>query len=629
MRYRGCVGDSSQSDRRDTTEPLMPSLASTLDTEVVRTPAPGQGPITGPGTTAGLGATTPAPITGPGTTAELGATTPAPDVITGGRHRQTGVLEENTVLAGRYRIERRLGGGGMGEVYLAEHTTIGKLVAIKILNAELAHRPALVERFLIEARSASMVRHDNVVDITDFGHLDDGTPFFVMAYLQGEDLRAKINSRGRLPWAETKPLVLQILAALQAAHDAGVIHRDMKPDNCFCLPRKDDDGASLGEQVKVMDFGIAKVVTDGHDHELTQTGVVIGTASYMSPEQAQSLELDHRTDIYSVGVILYQMLTGSVPFKATGFMGVLSKHITDPPEPPHERCPEADISPQLEAVILRALAKKPDDRPASARAFAEELRAQPDVQLWSTPQRPLRKVALAVGGLAVLALVGAWVGPKLAGGAQPPSATADPFEDDDDDGPLAMAGDAQARFPEAGTQTEEGLVAMKAEPPESDPNEPNPSLGDPAETEIEAPDPDPEPDPDPVPRDTSSKKAPKKTPKKNPTPSKTPNPKSGGAGGSAPLDDLVGGKPSPAPRDMQQPGRDLAAAAKTCGARHGGLPGVSAKVRLSVGPSGDAKAQVLKPLAGTPLARCIEDAMSKHDYGEGQARTVTVAASVG
>ena len=273
-----------------------------------------------------------------------------------------------TMLASRYRIIRRLGQGGMGDVYLAEHVDIEREVAIKILATRAKKRGANVERFMQEARSASRIRHKNIVDITDFGYTERGIPFYVMEYLEGVNLDMAIKRGGPMKWPRAKAIMMQILDALQAAHAAGIIHRDMKPENCFILLDE------AGEEVaKLLDFGIAKFEEEEEENRLTQTGVIIGTADYMSPEQARSMKLDVRTDIYSSGIILFEMLTGKVPFTAPGVMGLLIKHINEAPPRPRAVAPSADISDRLEAVILRALEKDRALRFQTAREFAEAL----------------------------------------------------------------------------------------------------------------------------------------------------------------------------------------------------------------------------------------------------------------
>ncbi|MEZ4381516.1 MAG: serine/threonine-protein kinase [Nannocystaceae bacterium] len=266
---------------------------------------------------------------------------------------------EGTLLLERYRILERLGAGGMGVVYLAEHVTIRKRCAIKVLSDEFANKPDIVDRFLQEARAASMIAHENVVEITDFGQTPSGSVFFVMEMLQGEDLSATIHREGALPWERVRPMMLQICRALQAAHDSGIIHRDMKPENCFRVER-----SGTKDFIKVLDFGIAKVTSDeGEGKGLTKTGMIFGTPEYMSPEQAQGQRVDHRADIYAVGVILYELLTGQTPFTADTFMGVLSKHMFEVPPSPSAVAPEGVKIPRpVEAVILKALQKDPNHR---------------------------------------------------------------------------------------------------------------------------------------------------------------------------------------------------------------------------------------------------------------------------
>jgi serine/threonine-protein kinase len=261
----------------------------------------------------------------------------------------------NTVLADRYRVVKKLGEGGMGSVYLAEHTTINKRLAIKVLSPEFSHKQDLVDRFLQEARAASMIDQENVVEITDFGSTPNGSVFFVMEYLQGEDLSDTIKNQGSLPWPRVKPIMLQIVEALKAAHAAGIIHRDMKPENCFRIKRGSNE-----DFIKVLDFGIAKVTSDegdGSGKNLTRTGMIFGTPEYMSPEQAKGEKVDHRVDVYALGVILYELLTGQVPFTADTFMGILTKHMFEPPAAPSTVVPHANIPEEVEAIILKALQK--------------------------------------------------------------------------------------------------------------------------------------------------------------------------------------------------------------------------------------------------------------------------------
>ncbi|KIG15881.1 Serine/threonine protein kinase PrkC, regulator of stationary phase [Enhygromyxa salina] len=262
------------------------------------------------------------------------------------------------VLLDRYRVVSKLGAGGMGTVYLAEHSTIGKRCAIKVLSSQYAHRADLVQRFLTEARAASMIPQQNIVEITDFGATPDNSVCFVMEYLEGEDLGALVKREGPLPWDRVRHLVLQICRALDAAHAAGIIHRDMKPENCFRIRREKDE-----DFIKVLDFGIAKVQSGEQiGPGLTQTGMIFGTPEYMSPEQAQGEHVDHRVDIYALGVIMFELLVGRVPFTGGTFMGILSKQMFDVPPRPSDVAPDAGIPAEAEAIVLKAMQKDADYR---------------------------------------------------------------------------------------------------------------------------------------------------------------------------------------------------------------------------------------------------------------------------
>jgi len=261
-------------------------------------------------------------------------------------------------LAGRYHIERKLGEGGMGAVYLATHNILEKQVALKVLHGEFARKPDLVERFMQEAKAASRIRHENVIDISDFGSTPEGLVFFAMELLSGHDLhdeitRARLSGK-LLPWSRSKRIFLQICGALSAAHRRGIIHRDLKPENVYLVE-------FLGEAdfVKLLDFGIAKMTeVEAGDRKLTRTGMLFGTPEYMSPEQARGDHVDHRVDIYSMGCILFQLVTGTVPFEAANFMGVLTMHLTEPaPTVPPEVFDRIGAPRELAGVIAQALEK--------------------------------------------------------------------------------------------------------------------------------------------------------------------------------------------------------------------------------------------------------------------------------
>jgi tRNA A-37 threonylcarbamoyl transferase component Bud32 len=262
------------------------------------------------------------------------------------------------VLSDRYRIIRKVGEGGMGAVYQAEHALIEKRIALKVLFPELTRRADLVARFLQEAKSASRIGHENVIDISDFGQSPEGLVYIAMEYLDGQDLGQLIKAKGPQPWTRARPILMQIAKALRAAHEHGIIHRDMKPENVFLIQRE-----GRPDFVKVLDFGIAKSVnTDGDAPRLTQAGMIFGTPEYMSPEQAQGQTPDHRVDVYALGCLMYHLLTGSVPFWADNFMGILTKHLLEPVVPLRERSPTLRIPADVEAVCLRALEKDRDKR---------------------------------------------------------------------------------------------------------------------------------------------------------------------------------------------------------------------------------------------------------------------------
>ncbi len=280
-------------------------------------------------------------------------------------------LVPGTRLAGRYQIGRLVGGGGMSQVYVGRHETIQRPVAIKVLTRTWCDQPDVVARFLHEARASSRVQHENIVEVTDFGEDDSGRPFMVMEYLDGEDLGETLIREGPFTWERARPMLLQLLAALQAAHDEGVIHRDIKPENVFRISRMGSD-----DYIKVLDFGIAKVFEgDGLAPGTPQTldGQVLGTPAYMSPEQCVGTDLDRRSDLYAVGVIAFQMLTGQTPFESRSPVDLMRMHVYEPVPSMASVDPDLDLHGPFEPVVRKALAKHPDERYQSAWDFAEAL----------------------------------------------------------------------------------------------------------------------------------------------------------------------------------------------------------------------------------------------------------------
>lgn len=274
------------------------------------------------------------------------------------------------VIDRKYRLEARIGFGGMGDVYRASRLLIGDQVAIKILHAAHVSDPQAGERFRREAQAAARLKHPNAVSIYDFGVTNDGLVYLVMELVEGQNLRHIIKQQGPLSSATVSEITNQVCAALQVAHQQHVVHRDLKPDNIMV------NVTISGLRVKVLDFGIAKL-RDLAANNLTITGNVMGTPHYMSPEQCLGEEIDSRSDLYSLGVVVYQMLTGSLPFNSPTSTAVVMQHVNK--EPPSLRSINLSISPAVEAVVLHALAKRREDRPQSADALARELAAAVNV----------------------------------------------------------------------------------------------------------------------------------------------------------------------------------------------------------------------------------------------------------
>ncbi|XXT19970.1 serine/threonine-protein kinase [Sorangium sp. So ce429] len=276
------------------------------------------------------------------------------------------------LLGGQFQILQKIGSGGMGSVYKAAQPAMNRMVAVKILHPKLANRKDLVSRFRREARAMSHLTHPNTVKVLLYGELEDGSLYIVMEYLEGKNLNQVVRKEGPLPVERAIPILIQVCGALQEAHIQGIVHRDLKPENIFL-----STNGGLKDYPKVLDFGLAKVT----ERELrpgsvmlTQEGMVFGTPEFMSPEQAQGKVLDARSDIYSLATILYEVLTGKLPFEARTPMEYIQHHVTKSPIPIDERVPGKHFPQGLGVVLAKALEKRPEDRFESAAEFADALK---------------------------------------------------------------------------------------------------------------------------------------------------------------------------------------------------------------------------------------------------------------
>jgi serine/threonine protein kinase len=263
------------------------------------------------------------------------------------------------IIGGRYECMSLLGKGGMGKVFKVKHVDLEKVFAMKTLHLHLTHDQATVERFKREAKAASKIGCENIIEMIDYGEDPEAGHYFVMEFLEGDDLSKRIKKYGPMHYTETCHVLLQICDALAAVHKEGIIHRDLKPENIVLV-----DKDRRVDIAKILDFGIAAMKTQYEEgaERLTQAGTIFGTPTYMSPEQAYGMDLDNRTDIYSLGCILYEMMTGFVPFKADHPLQVLDMHLNVPPTPPSVVRPDLSIPPPMEAIILRAMAKDKNER---------------------------------------------------------------------------------------------------------------------------------------------------------------------------------------------------------------------------------------------------------------------------
>src|SRR5262245_12334001 len=326
------------------------------------------------------------------TAPELGRTAPA---IVIGRPTATdspaltsGGLDGKT-LDQKYYIESKLGAGGMGTVYRARRLLIGDWVAVKVLHPDQVADPQAVERFHREAQTAARLKHPNVVSVYDFGVTREGLNYLVTELAEGESLRSLLERRGSLTETEAAEIVRQVCAALDEAHRQGVVHRDIKPENILVRT------VQAGLQVKALDFGIAALLDVTAD-KLTRPGAIVGTPHYMSPEHCLGDELDGRSDIYSLGVVLFEMLTGVAPFDSTTPTAIIVKQVNEPPPPPRSLNPK--ISPAVEAVTLHALEKRREARPQTAGEMARDLNAALNNTVPITP-RPATVVTPLSGEL--------------------------------------------------------------------------------------------------------------------------------------------------------------------------------------------------------------------------------------
>jgi serine/threonine protein kinase len=331
------------------------------------------------------------------------------------------IVESGTVI-GEYVIEEKIGQGGMGEIWKGSQPLIGKQVAIKFLRGKMASDSDSIERFIREAKAVNSIKHKTLIDIFSFGDLPDGRPYFVMEYLQGQNLLSYIAENGPLPWSEILEIFGQLCEGLEATHQQGIIHRDLKSENLFLLKTPGKPFV-----VKVLDFGLAKLMdADQENAQLTQAGVVFGTPAYMAPEQCKG-NVSHLSDIYSLGIILFETITGRTPFFEPGLSAaeVMLRHVGDPASAPSALVEGRVVPKEVDALVLQILSKAPDKRPSSCRelgAYIQEVigplvkedDAQepgsakpvflPESKRWSiaTPKRTSRRF-VAMGAFAILA----------------------------------------------------------------------------------------------------------------------------------------------------------------------------------------------------------------------------------
>ena len=275
---------------------------------------------------------------------------------------------EGTVI-GTYRVLKKLGEGGMGAVYLAEHSLLGRKAAVKVLQPALSRNQDIVQRFFNEARAATAIADPGIVQIFDFGYHADGSAYIVMEFLEGEPLAARIERLGRMAPADALRILRQVASSLSSAHARGIVHRDLKPDNIFLVH---DREVAYGERPKLLDFGIAKLTGDTESKIKTNTAAIMGTPVYMSPEQCRGAGyVDHRSDLYSLGCVLFHMLVGRPPFDGDGVGDIIAAHLREPAPAPSSMAP--GIPPEVDGLCLRLMAKQPEQRFASASELADAI----------------------------------------------------------------------------------------------------------------------------------------------------------------------------------------------------------------------------------------------------------------
>ena len=333
----------------------------------------------------------------------------------------------------RYQVERRIGEGGMGEVYLARHVLIGRACALKVMSPLLSRDPDAVTRFNREATSASRITHPNVCTVYDFGLTGDGLVYLAMEFVDGRTLRALLDETGPLPLARAADLLAQCAAGLAAAHELGLVHRDLKPDNIMVV------STGAGDVAKLVDFGIAKAVETPLGERVTKSGFVVGTPEYMSPEQLAGDPVDASSDQYALALVFYRMLTGRLPFEGGSLQETLTKRLTDPPRPIAEVLPDASFPPGLQDILDRALSRHAGQRFASVHELADAVttlvrgstgptrrlgaashgEVPPTRQAGAPPSRRTNIGVIALGLVVIVA--GAWGVAKLTGGTARPA----------------------------------------------------------------------------------------------------------------------------------------------------------------------------------------------------------------